>query len=88
MMDFEASVIDSAGFEKPNWIKAQRLPKLFMEEATFVESNLPPVLVNQPEINDLIMIEIIVNVIRNATEHSKTKRQPPQMYLKNPPNFN
>ncbi len=52
MVDFKASVIDSAGFEKPNWIKAQRLPKLFMEEAAFIESNLPPVLVNQPEIYD------------------------------------
>ncbi len=50
MVDFKASVIDSSGFEKPNWIKAQGLPKLFMEEAAFVESNLPPVLVNQPEI--------------------------------------
>ena len=50
IVDFKASVMDSAGFEKPNWIKAQRLPKLFMEEAAFVESNLPPVLVNQPEI--------------------------------------
>ena len=48
-VDFEAPVIDSAGFEKPNWIKAQRLPKLFMEQAAFVESNLPHVLVNQPE---------------------------------------
>ena len=49
-VDFKACVIDSAGFEKPNWIKAQRLPKLFMEEAAFVESNLPPVLVNKPGI--------------------------------------
>ena len=43
-------MIDSAGFEKSNWIKAQRLPKYFMEEAAFIESNLPLVLVNQPEI--------------------------------------
>ena len=50
LVDFKASMLDSAGFEKPNWIKAQRLPKLFMEEAVFVEANLPPVLVNQPEI--------------------------------------
>ena len=48
--DVKASVIDSAGFEKSNWIKAQRLPKYFMEEAAFIESNLPLVLVNQPEI--------------------------------------
>ena len=50
MEDNKASVIDSAGFEQSNWIKAQRLPKYFMEEAAFIESNLPLVLVNQPEI--------------------------------------
>ena len=49
-VDVKASVIDSYGFEKSNWIKAQRLPKYFMEEAAFIESNLPLVLVNQPEI--------------------------------------
>ena len=48
--DVKASVISSAGFEQSNWVKAQRLPKYFMEEATFIESNLPLVLVNQPEI--------------------------------------
>ena len=48
--DNKVSVIDSADFEKSNWIKAQRLPKYFMEEAAFIESNLPFVLVNQPEI--------------------------------------
>jgi len=58
LADFKASMLDSAGFEKPNWIKAQRLPKLFMEEAAFVEANLPPVLVNQPEkYEDKIFIE-------------------------------
>ena len=50
MADVKASVIESAGFEKPNWIKAQRLPKHFMAEAAFIESNLPLVLVNKPEI--------------------------------------
>ena len=48
-VDDKASVIDSYGFEKSNWIKAQRLPKYFMEEAAFIESNLPLVLVKQPE---------------------------------------
>ena len=47
--DNKVSVINSADFEKSNWIKAQRLPKYFMEEAAFIESNLPFVLVNQPE---------------------------------------
>ena len=48
-VDVKASAIDSSGFEKSNWIKAQRLPKYFMEEAAFIESNLPLVLVKQPE---------------------------------------
>ena len=48
-VDVKASVIDSYGFEKSNWIKAQRLPKYFMEEAAFIESNLPLVLVKKPE---------------------------------------
>ena len=48
--DNKASVIDVSDFEKSNWIKAQRLPKYFMEEAAFIESNLPLVLVNQREI--------------------------------------
>ena len=43
--DVKAPVIASAGFEQSNWVKAQRLPKYFMEEATFIESNLPLVLV-------------------------------------------
>jgi len=48
--DVKAPLVASAGFEQSNWVKAQRLPKYFMEEATFIESNLPFVLVNQPEI--------------------------------------
>ena len=39
----------SMGFEKPNWVKAQRLPKHFLEAAKFVENNLPLILVNKPE---------------------------------------
>ena len=54
--DVKASVIDSAGFEQSNWIKAQRLPKYFMEEAAFIESNLPLVLVNRPEIYEDTMV--------------------------------
>ena len=50
--DVKAPVIASEGFEESNWVKAQRLPKYFMEEATFIESNLPLVLVNQPEISE------------------------------------
>ena len=49
-VDLKASVIENTSFEKSNWIKAQRLPKYFMEEAAFIESNLPLVLVKQPEI--------------------------------------
>ena len=48
-VDVKASVFDSYGFDKSNWIKAQRLPKYFMEEAAFIESNLPLVLVSQTE---------------------------------------
>ena len=39
----------SMGFKKPNWVKAQRLPKHFLEAAKFVENNLPLILVNKPE---------------------------------------
>ena len=39
----------SIGFKKPNWVKAQRLPKHFLEAAKFVENNLPLILVNKPE---------------------------------------
>ena len=49
MTGFKTSTIEGLGVEKPNWITAQRLPKYFMEEATFIESNLPFVMVNQPE---------------------------------------
>ena len=49
MSGFKTSTIEGLGVEKPNWITAQRLPKHFMEEATFIESNLPFVMVNQPE---------------------------------------
>ena len=49
---FTASVIESVVFGKPNWIKAQNLPKYFLEEATFIEANLPFVLVNQSETYD------------------------------------
>ena len=49
MTGFKTSTIEGLGVEKPNWITAQRLPKHFMEEATFIESNLPFVMVNQPE---------------------------------------
>ena len=48
-VDVKTTVIDSYGFEKSNWIKAQGLPKYFMEEAAFIESNLPLVLVKPPE---------------------------------------
>ena len=39
----------SMGFKKPNWVKAQRLPKHFLEAAKFVENNLPLILLNKPE---------------------------------------
>lgn len=47
--DFPNQIIGHIGFGKPNWIKATRLPKYFMEQAIFVESNLPCILVNKPE---------------------------------------
>ena len=50
MTGFTTSAIEPVGVGKPNWIKAQRLPKHFMEEATFIEANLPFVMVNQHEI--------------------------------------
>ena len=49
MKGSKTSAIEGLAVEKPNWITAQRLPKHFMEEATFIESNLPFVMVNQPE---------------------------------------
>ena len=47
--DFPNFLIERMSFGKPNWVKAKRLPKYFLEEATFVEANLPYVLVNKPE---------------------------------------
>ena len=47
--DFPNYLIEHMGVGKPNWIKAKRLPKHFLGMATFVESNLPYVLVNKPE---------------------------------------
>jgi hypothetical protein len=52
MTGSKTSVIEGLAVEKPNWITAQRLPKHFMEEATFIESNLPFVMVNQPETHE------------------------------------
>ena len=47
--DFPNYIRESIGIGKPNWIKANRLPKNFLEEASFIESNLPSVLVNTLE---------------------------------------
>ena len=49
--DFPNHFAAGMGFKKSNWVKAQRLPKHFLEAANFVENNLPPVLVNKPEID-------------------------------------
>ena len=45
---FPNHVVDRLGFGKPNWIKAKGLPKHFLEQATFIEANLPLILINQP----------------------------------------
>ena len=47
--DFPNQITERMGIEETNWIKAQRLPKYFLERSIFVESNLPYVLVNKPE---------------------------------------
>ena len=44
--DFPNHFAAGMGFNKPNWVKAQRLPKHFLEVANFVEKNLPLVLVD------------------------------------------
>ena len=49
--DFPNHFAAGMGFNKPNWVKAQRLPKHFLEVANFVEKNLPLVLVNKPGID-------------------------------------
>ncbi len=50
--DFPNHFAADMGFNKPNWVKAQRLPKHFLEAANFVEKNLPLVLVNKPGIDE------------------------------------
>ena len=47
--DIPNHLIESMGFGKPNWIKAKNLPQHFLKEATFIEANLPYVLVNEPD---------------------------------------
>ena len=47
--DFPNNVVERMSFGKPNWMKAKGLPKHFLELSTFVESNLPYVLVNKSE---------------------------------------
>ena len=47
--EFTNNFAVSMDFKKPNWVKAQRLPKHFLEAAKFVENNLPLILVNKPE---------------------------------------
>ena len=47
--DIPNYLVERMGFGKPNWIKAKKLPQHFLKEATFIESNLPHVLVNKPE---------------------------------------
>ena len=47
--DIPNHLIESMGFGKPNWIKAKNLPQHFLKEATFIEANLPYVLVNKSE---------------------------------------
>ena len=37
------------GFGLPNWVVAKNLPNQTLEEATFIEANLPYVLVNKME---------------------------------------
>ena len=50
--DFPNHFAASMGFKKLNWVKAQRLPKHFLEAANFIEKNLPLVLVNKPGIDE------------------------------------
>ena len=49
--DFPNHFVAGMGCNKPNWVKAQRLPKHFLEVANFVEKNLPLVLVDTAGIN-------------------------------------
>ena len=43
------TTIERMGFGLPNWVVAKHLPNQTLEEATFIEANLPYVLVNKKE---------------------------------------
>ena len=46
---FSNEKVEAMGFDKQTWVFAQRLPEDLLNEAIFIEANLPPVLVNKFE---------------------------------------
>ena len=49
IIGFTPDEVEAMGVGKPNWVTAQRLPEDLLNNAIFIEANLPPVLVNKKE---------------------------------------
>ena len=73
--DFPNYFVERIGFGRPNWIKAKRLTKNFLEMATFVESNLPYVLVNKPETYEEKVVRKKLNLAAPKFGSSEVKRR-------------
>ena len=79
--DFPNYLVERIGLGRPNWIKAKRLTKNFLEMATFVESNLPYVLVNKPETYEEKVVRKNLNLAAPKLGNAEVKRRFGRGYL-------
>ena len=79
--DFPNYLAERIGFGRPNWIKAKRLTKNFLEMATFVEANLPYVLVNKPETYEEKVVRKNLNLSAPTLSNAEVKQRFGREYI-------